>query len=156
MAIWLLEGPKYGLFFKTYLKQFHIGHDQHKYTFNNMIETDGVSCSIILILRKLKHTGLRNVSLVYIGLSVFIANLYLLKICSSWMKIRTRTFFYFINVCNISTILYRLKTINLLEKGIYMRYLARSVITTQQRQLLELTQVSKIFYFVYLEKVRTN
>ena len=123
----------WSFFKKTYLKQFHIGHDQHNYTFNNMIETDGVSCSIILILRKLKHTGLLKVSLVYIGLSVFIANLYLLKICCSWMKIRTRTFFYFINVCNISTILYRLETRKRLKKNTFIRYLARNEISTLQK-----------------------
>jgi hypothetical protein len=36
-------------FFKTHMKYFHCVEDKHDYTFHNMIETDGVSCSIILI-----------------------------------------------------------------------------------------------------------
>lgn len=40
-------------FFKTNKKCFHLS-DKHKYTFDHMISTDGVSCSIILIKKELK------------------------------------------------------------------------------------------------------
>jgi len=36
-------------FFKTDMKCFHRVQDNHDYTFHHMIETDGVSCSILLI-----------------------------------------------------------------------------------------------------------
>jgi hypothetical protein len=39
----------WGYFFKTNLKCFHMRRDKHHYTFHHQIETDGVSCSIILI-----------------------------------------------------------------------------------------------------------
>jgi len=39
----------WGLFFKTDKKCFHRVQDNHDYTFHHQIETDGVSCSIILI-----------------------------------------------------------------------------------------------------------
>ena len=37
------------MFFKTNMKCFHKIEDKHSYTFHHQIETDGVSCSIILI-----------------------------------------------------------------------------------------------------------
>jgi hypothetical protein len=43
------QSEVWGLFFKTDMKCFHRIKDQHSYTFHHMIETDGVSCSIILI-----------------------------------------------------------------------------------------------------------
>ena len=38
----------WGVLFKTDMKCFHCKKDKHDYTFHHMIETDGVSCSIIL------------------------------------------------------------------------------------------------------------
>jgi len=38
----------WGFFFKTDRKCFHLASDGHDYTFDHQIETDGVSCSIIL------------------------------------------------------------------------------------------------------------
>ena len=37
--------------FKTDMKCFHHVKDDHSYKFHHMIETDGVSCSIVLILK---------------------------------------------------------------------------------------------------------
>lgn len=39
----------WGFFFKTDMKCFHRVSDDHDYTFHHQIETDGVSCSILLI-----------------------------------------------------------------------------------------------------------
>ena len=39
----------WGFFFKTHMKCFHRVQDNHSYTFHHQIETDGVSCSIVLI-----------------------------------------------------------------------------------------------------------
>ena len=38
----------WGFFFKIYKKCFHVLEDKHAYTFDHQIETDGVSCSILL------------------------------------------------------------------------------------------------------------
>ena len=43
----------WGFFFKTNKKCFHLS-DQHKYTFDHMISTDGISCSILLIKKELQ------------------------------------------------------------------------------------------------------
>jgi hypothetical protein len=43
----------WGFFFKTNKKCFHLS-DKHKYTFDHMICTDGVSCSILLIKKELQ------------------------------------------------------------------------------------------------------
>ena len=43
------QSDVWGLFFKTDKKCFHRVQDSHDYTFHHQIETDGVSCSIILI-----------------------------------------------------------------------------------------------------------
>ena len=43
----------WGFFFKTNKKCFHLS-DTHKYTFDHMISTDGVSCSILLIKKELQ------------------------------------------------------------------------------------------------------
>ena len=43
------QSELWGKFFKTDMKCFHRVEDSHDYTFHHMIETDGVSCSIILI-----------------------------------------------------------------------------------------------------------
>jgi transposase len=43
----------WGFFFKTNKKCFHMS-DTHKYTFDHMISTDGVSCSILLIKKELQ------------------------------------------------------------------------------------------------------
>jgi hypothetical protein len=40
----------WGFFFKTNMKCFHMEDDMHAHTFDHQIETDGVSCSIILHL----------------------------------------------------------------------------------------------------------
>jgi hypothetical protein len=39
----------WNFFFKTHLKCFHIEPDAHGYTFDHMVETDGVSISILLV-----------------------------------------------------------------------------------------------------------
>jgi len=41
------QSKVWGFFFKTNLKCFHVG-DEHAHTFDHQIETDGVSCSILL------------------------------------------------------------------------------------------------------------
>jgi transposase len=38
----------WGFFFKTDMKCFHVKEDNHAFTFDHQIETDGVSCSILL------------------------------------------------------------------------------------------------------------
>ena len=43
----------WGFFFKTDMKCFHVCGDGHAYTFDHQIETDGVSCSILLKRRDL-------------------------------------------------------------------------------------------------------
>ena len=43
----------WNFFFKTNKKCFHTKKDNHAYTFDHMIETDGVSCSILLIRKDL-------------------------------------------------------------------------------------------------------
>jgi hypothetical protein len=43
------QSDVWGLFFKTDKKCFHRVNDDHSYTFHHQIETDGVSCSILLI-----------------------------------------------------------------------------------------------------------
>ena len=43
------QSDVWGFFFKTDMKCFHRVQDNHDYTFHHMIETDGVSCSILLI-----------------------------------------------------------------------------------------------------------
>jgi hypothetical protein len=43
------QSEVWGFFFKTEMKCFHRSEDDHSYTFHHQIETDGVSCSIILI-----------------------------------------------------------------------------------------------------------
>ena len=43
----------WGFFFRTKKKCFHLS-DQYKYTFDHMISTDGVSCSILLIKKELQ------------------------------------------------------------------------------------------------------
>jgi hypothetical protein len=43
------QSDVWGQFFKTDMKCFHRVKDNHDYTFHHMIETDGVSCSILLI-----------------------------------------------------------------------------------------------------------
>lgn len=43
------QSDVWGQFFKTDMKCFHRVKDNHDYTFHHQIETDGVSCSIILI-----------------------------------------------------------------------------------------------------------
>ena len=55
-------------FFKTEMKCFHT-EDEHKYGFHHMIETDGVSCSIILRDRK------------YEGQAIFVCLCYCVFIC---------------------------------------------------------------------------
>jgi hypothetical protein len=48
-------------FFKTHLKCFRIGEDdEHDYTFNHMIETDGVSVSILLVRKELIGKNVRK------------------------------------------------------------------------------------------------
>jgi hypothetical protein len=48
-------------FFKTHLKCFHIGEsDDHPYTFDHMIETDGVSVSVLLVRKELKGKNVRK------------------------------------------------------------------------------------------------
>jgi hypothetical protein len=42
------QSDVWGQFFKTDMKCFHRVQDNHDYTFHHMIETDGVSCSILL------------------------------------------------------------------------------------------------------------
>jgi transposase len=42
----------WGFFFKTEKKCFHVKEDSHAFTFDHQIETDGVSCSILLKQRK--------------------------------------------------------------------------------------------------------
>jgi hypothetical protein len=43
----------WGFFFRTNKKCFHMS-DTHKYTFDHIISTDGVSCSILLIKKELQ------------------------------------------------------------------------------------------------------
>eukprot|EP00835_Amoeboradix_gromovi_P005661 NODE_556_length_6708_cov_0.674837.p2 type:complete len:218 gc:universal NODE_556_length_6708_cov_0.674837:5906-5253(-) len=43
------QSDVWGFFFKTDMKCFHRVADDHSYTFHHQIETDGVSCSIVLI-----------------------------------------------------------------------------------------------------------
>jgi hypothetical protein len=43
------QSDVWGFFFKTHMKCFHKVQDNHSYTFHHQIETDGVSCSILLI-----------------------------------------------------------------------------------------------------------
>ena len=43
------QSDVWGFFFKTHMKCFHRVQDNHSYTFHHQIETDGVSCSILLI-----------------------------------------------------------------------------------------------------------
>jgi hypothetical protein len=48
-------------FFKTHLKCFHIDENyEHPYTFDHMIETDGVSISILLVRRELIGKNVRK------------------------------------------------------------------------------------------------
>ena len=48
-------------FFKTHLKCFHLGeHDDHSYTFDHMVETDGVSISILLVRKELIGKNVRK------------------------------------------------------------------------------------------------
>jgi hypothetical protein len=42
------QAKVWGFFFKTEKKCFHMGDDAHAHTFDHQIETDGVSCSILL------------------------------------------------------------------------------------------------------------
>jgi hypothetical protein len=47
------QAEVWGYFFKTEKKCFHMGDDAHAHTFDHQIETDGVSCSILLKRRDL-------------------------------------------------------------------------------------------------------
>jgi hypothetical protein len=42
----------WNFFFKTHLKCFHMGNDKHGYTFDHMVETDGISISILLVRKE--------------------------------------------------------------------------------------------------------
>ena len=50
----------WNFFFKTDKKCFHTKEDNHDYTFNHMIETDGVNCYVLLIRKDL--FGKRHIS----------------------------------------------------------------------------------------------
>jgi hypothetical protein len=42
----------WNFFFRTHLKCFHMEPDKHGYTFDHMVETDGVSISILLVRKE--------------------------------------------------------------------------------------------------------
>ena len=69
----------WSMFFKTELKCFHMG-DDHKYIFHHMIETDGVSCSIILRHEKYKNQAsffcLCYCIFIYISIILLTINIY--------------------------------------------------------------------------------